>query len=82
MAVVILMRASSRRCAAYRRDIQRFFTRGKLGDIPVGDLLIDDTGRFGRWIAASVGKELQVLRYTIVYLEGWDVERFSTIRAT
>lgn len=82
MAVLVLMRRSSRRCAVYQAEIERLLANGELGGVPVGGLLINDTGRLDRLIDVIIGKDVPVLPITIIFREGREVEHFLTTRAS
>lgn len=82
MAILILMRSSSTRCARYQAEIEPLLKNGGLGGIPVRGLLIDDGGRRDRLIAAVIGKEVPTLPATVIFREGRAVELLLTTRAS
>lgn len=82
MAILVLMRSSSPRCARYRAEIEPLLSNGELGGIPVGELVIDDTERRNRLIDAIVGKEVPALPATVIFWEGREVEFLLTTRAS
>lgn len=82
MAILVLMRSSSRRCAVYQAEIEPLLTNGELGGIPVGGLLIDDAGRLSRLIHVITEMEAPALPATVIFWEGREVEFLLTTRAS
>lgn len=80
--VLLLTKSTCGSCASYQKEIEAQYDRGRLNDVVIGKIVLDQPGagqfkRANPWIA-----ELEHLPYTVLYRNGERVDQFEASKGS